>query len=37
MTPSTDCSWRTRYRGWRLATADRELLEALGEREVLEL
>jgi PIN domain nuclease of toxin-antitoxin system len=26
-----------RHRGWRLATADAELLEALGEREVLEL
>ena len=26
-----------RHRGWRLATADRELLQALGEREVLEL
>jgi PIN domain nuclease of toxin-antitoxin system len=26
-----------RQRGWRLATADRELLEGLGERESLEL
>lgn len=26
-----------RHRGWRLATADADLLKALGEREVLEL